>query len=750
MKNNILHVTLFLISTILGTLSKANALTIEQESGWLESAYITWEPVNEAESYNVYYSGEGINNQKIDDQLIREYPDYFRADILGLKAGNYTITIKAVNSNGEEFDSITSSSLIVKPHVREGFAFPSTSGEAVPGGYNKDGTVKENTKIIYISASNVNTVTCIVDNVTVTGLGEILSAKGKGYDKTPLIIRMIGLIKKSQIQGLKDGNFISFTGHNNSTRLIENITFEGVGNDATAHGYGFCMKRAKNIEIRNVGIMLFGDDAISLDTDNANIWIHNNDFFYGAPGSDADQVKGDGTIDMKYNSSNISIAFNHFWDTGKTMGCGGGTETVPTLYMTFHHNWFDHSDSRNPRLHYTTAHIYNNYFDGIAKYCIGNTTESSAFVEANHFRNCNRPMMISGQGTDVYDSSKGTYTGKSTFSGQDGGMTKAFNNKFENSTDKLVYQTEHATQFDAYLVNAREEQIPGTVLSVKGSFAYTNFDTASDMYAYTPDSPENVKEIVTSYAGRINGGDFKWQFNNSVDDTDYEVNTALKAAIENYKSALVSVQGIDGTNDDDDNDDNNGGNNVIPGTGGGICELIAAGETSGFIITGSTSNDKGSVTINDITYTCCLKMGSSSSVTFTTTEIQNLSLYFADSDGKKVKIDGVKGYEVKNGLIEIKDLPAGTHTIEKDSGEAFLFYILLSGGTTGIETPNNGSSVYFNKGIIYNPKSIDIKVYDKRGKLVKSGSSDLDITNLNRGLYLIHVISNNEVIKILF
>jgi pectate lyase len=33
--------------------------------------------------------------------------------------------------------------------------------------------------------------------------------------------------------------------------------------------------------------------------------VHNNDFFYGAPGGDADQVKGDGSIDMKYNTTNM-------------------------------------------------------------------------------------------------------------------------------------------------------------------------------------------------------------------------------------------------------------------------------------------------------------------------------------------------------------------------------------------------------------------------------------------------------------
>ena len=524
---------------------------IESE-GWLESAYIKWSPVTDAEKYHVYYSGEGITNQKIDNQLIRGYGSYYRADILGLSAGNYSIKVVPVFSGFESTsESAVSQTLTVKSHLRTGFAFTHSSGRVMPGGYNEDGTVKSNAKIIYITATNVNTVESAVINdkgvsVPTTGLINILNSKGKGYDKTPLIIRVIGLIKDTDITGLKDGNFISITGFNNSFRSLDNVTFEGVGEDATLSGYGFSLKRSKNIEIRNLAIMLFGDDAISMDTDNANIWIHNNDFFYGKPGSDADQVKGDGTIDMKYNSSNITISFNHFWDTGKSMGCGGGTETVPTLYLTFHHNWFDHSDSRNPRLHYSTAHIFNNYFDGVSKYCIGNTTESSAFVEANFFRNSDRPLMISGQGTDTYNSLNGTYTAKGTFSGQDGGMTKAFNNLFENS-GKLVYQTQHSTQFDAYLVTERNEQIPNSIKSLRGSFSYTNFDTSADMYLSTPDSPGEVQSIVSTYAGRVKGGDFTWIFNNAVDDESSDVNTALKVAIEGYTSKLVSVQGIDDT-----------------------------------------------------------------------------------------------------------------------------------------------------------------------------------------------------------
>jgi len=66
------------------------------------------------------------------------------------------------------------------------------------------------------------------------------------------------------------------------------------------------------------------------------------------------------------------------------------------------------------------------------------------------------------------------------------------------------------------------------------------------MYTYTPDSPDNVQSVVTAYAGRIQEGDFKWVFNNSVDNALSSINTPLKNALISYTSKLVSVQ--DGTN----------------------------------------------------------------------------------------------------------------------------------------------------------------------------------------------------------
>ena len=664
----------------------AQALTFVKQQGWLETAYAEWQPVSEAAAYHVYYSGEGITNQQVDDCLVRLYADYLRVDVPGLKAGKYTLTVVAVDEHEQEIDRATTETLTVKAHNREGFAF---TDEYVPGGYELDGTIKNGAKILYVSAQNVNTVTCNINDgkseVEQTGLANILQAYGKGKDKAPLIIRVIGTIRKEQIDGLKDGIYINFEGKNNTDCMCEHVTFEGVGNDATLYGYGINLKRTKGIEIRNIGIMLCGDDAISMDTDNFHNWVHNCDFFYGSPGKDADQVKGDGCIDMKYRSTLTTISYNHFFDNGKVMGCGGATKEETNLLITFHHNWFDHCDSRTPRLNHTTAHIYNNYYDGMSVYGIGVTEVSNAFIECNHFRNVQRPMMIAGQGTDrIYASEPD----KGTFSGQPGGMSKACHNKVETTTVelRLQYQDTDAQQFDAWLVTTRDEKVPETVHAYKGGHVYDNFDTAEGMYSSTPDDPELVAGIVNEWAGRTNGGDFHWTFDNSVDDRSHDVNTELKAAITSYKSSLVKIQGMQESEQGGEEGGEGGDDPTSTPTevtkGGSIVDLMNDPQ-SGFTIVGSTSNSKGTVTVGETTYNTCLKMGSSSSVSFTISEPMLMTLYFANSENKRISVTNIGELTIPStNIVSAKLTSAGTYTITRTSGESYLFYIALSSDTT--------------------------------------------------------------------
>ena len=113
-------------------------ITIQSESGDLENAAVTWKNTADVDKYNVYYKKQGGEYVKLDDELVRLYPGYYRADAMGISAGTYTMKIEAV-IGGKVAQSVESGEITVLPHRREGFAF---KGSAVPGGYNADGTPK--------------------------------------------------------------------------------------------------------------------------------------------------------------------------------------------------------------------------------------------------------------------------------------------------------------------------------------------------------------------------------------------------------------------------------------------------------------------------------------------------------------------------------------------------------------------------------------------------------------------------------
>lgn len=546
--------------------AKAAAVSITGQGGWFESAYVTWQKTAGL-AYNVYVSPASSDSwTKLDDELVREYPTYGRADALGLKAGSYKFKVVPVSGDSEvAADAAVSSAVEVKAHDRSGFAHKQAGTTGI-GAYNNDGTLKANARVVYVWANNAKTVSLDVatnskgSTATYTGLQQIIYGYQKGdangsYDKRPLCVRIIGTIKDTDIDTFLSNEGIQVKGA--KSYMPMNITIEGVGNDAIVWGFGFLIRNAASVEFRNFGIMLCMDDAVSIDTENEMVWIHNLDLFYGKPGSDADQAKGDGTIDMKGNSRYLTVSYNHLYDSGKASLCGMKSEGGPN-WITYHHNWFDHSDSRHPRIRTMSVHVYNNYFDGNAKYGVGTAYRSEAFVENNYFRNCKYPMLSSKQGSDVAGGGEGT------FSGEDGGVIKSFGNVIVGARSIVTYQQDH-TEFDCWEASTRNAQVPVTVAAKQGGKTYSNFDTdVSIMYGYTPDAADNVPGIVKGQygAGRMQHGDFTWTFNNSLQDENYNVIDELKSRLQNYKSTLVGFFGGNGVS--------NGGASSAVNSGDGI------------------------------------------------------------------------------------------------------------------------------------------------------------------------------------
>ena len=518
---------------------------ITEASGWLETAYVKWTPVTGATGYNVYVKSASASDSayvQLDDELIRKYPSYMRADAVGLKAGDYVMKIVPLN-NGKENTSaaIVSDKLTVNAHDRSGFTFSSNSPvKNGVGAYNNDGTLKSNASVLYVTEANKNTVKMKIGNTEYTGVAAITQAIKAKNNCQPVAIRIIGQVTLSGL-ACKDVSSAYAIG----VKGAANVTFEGIGDDATLYEAGVAVFQSTGIEVRNLGLMNWGGggdgDGISLKQ-SRGVWVHNNDVFYGNAGSDGDQAKGDGSMDLKDNSQYVTVSYNHFWDSGKMSLCGMKSESGEN-WITYHHNWFDHSDSRHPRIRTMSVHVYNNYYDGNSKYGVGAAKDSEAFVEANYFRNCNYPMLSSMQGSDVLAGG--------IFSGENGGVIKAYNNYMEGQKSVIYANsdagttTASATDFDAYLATSRSETVPSTYKAKQGGKTYSNFDTKVDLGVDTADidAPADVPSIVTKYAGRIMGGDFKWTFDNSVDDTSHSLNKPLKDKLNAYKTSLVSVGG---------------------------------------------------------------------------------------------------------------------------------------------------------------------------------------------------------------
>ena len=669
--------------------ANADGIQIIEARGWLESAYVKFGLVENAKSYHAYIKGgQYADYTRMDDQLVRSYGSYGRADMVGLQAGTYSMKIVPVDGDGAELTNQAGSAddLDVRNYSREGFAFK--NGYA-PGAYNSDGTLKQGAKVFYVTKNTAKTISTTVtgaESNPCVGLQAIITGYAKGQDKTPIAFRFIGLVTKDDLDAIGSSEEgLQVKGRRADSEL--NMTFEGIGDDATIKGFGFLVRNAKGVEFRNFGIIRCMDDGISLDTDNSNIWIHHTDVFYG-PNGGGDHSKGDGATDVKSDSKLITLSYNHYWDTGKTNMFGMKSESGPN-YISYDHNWFDHSDSRHPRVRTMSVHVWNNYFDNVAKYGVGATSGASVFVENNYFKKTKKPILSSQQGTDAL--------GDGTFSGEDGGMIKAYGNYFDKTAANFRYYTQRNPSekgYDAFETESRDEQVPTTEVTRVGGTRYDNFDTdASIMYDYTPAPANDVPDLVTGYygAGRMNHGDFSYTFadNTGNDNTDSAYDATLGGMLDNYQSALVGVFG----------DENASGGDDEPGGGDTEGDIIATfdGAPSHNMFTVGGSYGDGKITYNGNYYKKGVKLNNSGSITFTPTKDYNMVLVLATvKEGRDVKINGelttVSGvvnsegayYEMSPIAIE-----AGTqYVIKKGSDESIVMMIMLTpkdGGTTAID-----------------------------------------------------------------
>ena len=118
-------------------------------------------------------------------------------------------------------------------------------------------------------------------------------------------------------------------------------------------------------------------DGVQMDTAN-HVWFDHVHFHH----------LGDGMIDSRMDTTNLTVSWNILEDHNKAFGIGW-TDNV-TAQMTIHHNWIHDTTQRNPSTdNVLRAHLYNNLLENCTSYgnyARGGTNmvlQNSTFVNVN-------------------------------------------------------------------------------------------------------------------------------------------------------------------------------------------------------------------------------------------------------------------------------------------------------------------------------------------------------------------------------
>jgi pectate lyase len=181
----------------------------------------------------------------------------------------------------------------------------------------------------------------------------------------PLIIEVRGRIAIESKQGVRP-----------------NKTIVGLGTTAEITGGGLDFYRSFNVIVRNIRFTNAEDDAVNVGQNSHHIWIDHNEFS-GAI---------DGSVDIVRGAEYVTVSWNWFRGSDKSMlighSDGSASQDIGHLKVTIHHNYFDGSRQRHPRVRFgEPVHVYNNYFRANALYGVASTMNAGVMVEGNYFEN---------------------------------------------------------------------------------------------------------------------------------------------------------------------------------------------------------------------------------------------------------------------------------------------------------------------------------------------------------------------------
>lgn len=306
-------------------------------------------------------------------------------------------------------------------------------------------------------------------------LRDWLKLREKNKDKTAAIVWLSGTFTKEMGRGGSSPWF--------DIKDTDNISFYGT-DDFVMDRIGFFIVRSNNIIIRNVYFRMpkadSGADAVSMQK-SSKVWVDHCSF------ESLNQVKDyeDGSCDITHGTHSVTVSWNHFITTQKSclVGHSNSETNDKQITVTFHHNFFDKSRSRHPRVRFGAAHVYNNFFNAVDTYGVGSAYGAKVLVENNYFDAVRLPIDIC-----TYPAKKSGNSWVSNLTGSVAGYVyehgNAFDNRPSNATDPYPF------------INLEYKAYEGEKLATP--LTYEDFRPP---YDYDINAAADVRALVEQYSG---------------------------------------------------------------------------------------------------------------------------------------------------------------------------------------------------------------------------------------------------------
>jgi pectate lyase len=141
------------------------------------------------------------------------------------------------------------------------------------------------------------------------------------------------------------------------------------------------------------------------------------------------------------------VSWNHVFSHDKSFLLGhsddNASQDTGHLRVTYHHNYFDGTTQRHPRVRFgNPVHVYNNYYKNNSGYGVASTEGAGVLVEGNYFEGVSDPYHLgeadSGPGTLVARNNQMVSSGAGQTGGSVASIPYSYNLEAAASINSIV------------------------------------------------------------------------------------------------------------------------------------------------------------------------------------------------------------------------------------------------------------------------------------------------------------------------